>query len=265
MEADYVRVGPTQQGLLTSVAVARGDRVEPGSLLFTQDEANDRAARDEAAARLAEAEARLANLRATSRPTEIAQAEAELAELQAARDRAEKDLYAGGDPGADRRRHRATGGPDARRRARRRRPACRRPRRSSSRCARPRDGRRRSRPRSRSWTGRAPSWRRPNGGLTQRRVVSPVAALVAEVYARAGETLGAGAPVVSLLPPRISWSASSCRRRRSRASIPACRSAVGCDTCPAGLHGRDQLRVAGSRIHAAGDLQRMTSAASSSI
>ena len=47
-EADYVKVGPTQQGLLTAVAVARGDEVAAGALLFRQDETNDRAARGKA-------------------------------------------------------------------------------------------------------------------------------------------------------------------------------------------------------------------------
>jgi HlyD family secretion protein len=37
--------------------------------------------------------------------------------------------------------------------------------------------------------------------LEQRRVTSPVSARVADVLARPGETVAAGAPVVSLLPP----------------------------------------------------------------
>src|SRR5206468_12958485 len=37
--------------------------------------------------------------------------------------------------------------------------------------------------------------------LDQRRVRAPVHGRVADVLARAGETVGAGAPVVSLLPP----------------------------------------------------------------
>jgi HlyD family secretion protein len=37
--------------------------------------------------------------------------------------------------------------------------------------------------------------------LEQRRVVAPVGARVADVLARPGETIAAGAPVVSLLPP----------------------------------------------------------------
>ena len=49
------------------------------------------------------------------------------------------------------------------------------------------------------FAGRARSSRR-SGVSTQRSVVSPVSAVVADVIARPGETLAAGAPVVSLLP-----------------------------------------------------------------
>src|ERR1700704_4436778 len=36
-EADFVKVGPTQPGLLTAVNARRGDAVAAGDLLFTQD------------------------------------------------------------------------------------------------------------------------------------------------------------------------------------------------------------------------------------
>jgi HlyD family secretion protein len=48
-EADFVKVGPTQQGLLTSVFVARGAKVAVGAPLFEQDDTADRAAVDQAA------------------------------------------------------------------------------------------------------------------------------------------------------------------------------------------------------------------------
>ncbi|MBV8401712.1 MAG: HlyD family efflux transporter periplasmic adaptor subunit [Acetobacteraceae bacterium] len=234
VEADYVRVGPTQQGLLTSVTVNRGDRVEPGSLLFTQDEANDRAARDEAAARLAEAEARLANLSATSRETEIAQAEAELAELRALKDRAEKD------------RARAealvkTGAATVQQVDQSRADALSAAARVQASEAK--------REQMRSPMGRQQEiaaqvatvnearaqlaqaeWR-----LSQRRVVSPVTALVAEVYARPGETLAAGAPVVELLPEEnilVRFFVPETALPQLRPGVPV---AVGCDTCPPDL------------------------------
>jgi HlyD family secretion protein len=72
-EADFV--GPTQQGLLTAVFVTRGDEVAGGAPLFVQDDANEQAARDQAAHLLAQAERQLANLQQGGKPTEVRQAE----------------------------------------------------------------------------------------------------------------------------------------------------------------------------------------------
>jgi len=44
-EADFVKIGPTQQGLLTSLYVARGSRVAAGAPLFDQDDTADVARR----------------------------------------------------------------------------------------------------------------------------------------------------------------------------------------------------------------------------
>ena len=70
-EADFVKVGPTQQGLLTAVHVARGDRVVKGQPLFEQDDADDRAAVDQARRLLQQARDQLANLLSPAKPTEI--------------------------------------------------------------------------------------------------------------------------------------------------------------------------------------------------
>ena len=48
-EADFVKVGPTQQGLLMTLAVRRGTKVTPGVPLFEQDDTADLAAREQAA------------------------------------------------------------------------------------------------------------------------------------------------------------------------------------------------------------------------
>ena len=87
-EADYVKIGPTQQGLLTAVNVIRGSDVEVGTKLFAQDETADRAARDQAARQLQQAEDQLANLESEGKPTEIDQAEANLADARATVERA---------------------------------------------------------------------------------------------------------------------------------------------------------------------------------
>src|ERR1700693_6041138 len=69
-EADYVKVGPTQLGQLTSVSVARGDEVALGASLFTQDDADERAARDQAVQQLEQAKQTLANLENGGKLTE---------------------------------------------------------------------------------------------------------------------------------------------------------------------------------------------------
>src|SRR5262249_6436120 len=91
-EAGFVKVGPAQQGLLTSLFVARGSRGAAGAPLFEQDDTSDRAARDQTERQLKQAEEQLANLQAGGKPTEIQQAEASLADAKAARDKIEGDL-----------------------------------------------------------------------------------------------------------------------------------------------------------------------------
>ena len=94
-EADFVKVGPTQSGLLTAVNVARGNMVAKGAPLFTQDDVADRAARDQAREQLAQAQQQLANLQAAMKPTEITQAQANLADANATLVRSASDLARG--------------------------------------------------------------------------------------------------------------------------------------------------------------------------
>ena len=90
VEADYVMVTSSIGGTLMTLDVARGDQVAAGAPLFALDDTAERAARDEAAAKLAQAESQLANLRLGRRQPEIdaiaaqhAQAEAALRQSQA--------------------------------------------------------------------------------------------------------------------------------------------------------------------------------------
>ncbi|HUL08897.1 MAG TPA: HlyD family efflux transporter periplasmic adaptor subunit [Candidatus Acidoferrum sp.] len=90
VEADYVMVTSTIGGTVIKLDVARGDQVVAGAPLFALDDAAERAARDEAAAKLAQAQSQLANLRLGRRQPEIdaiaaqrAQAEAALRQSQA--------------------------------------------------------------------------------------------------------------------------------------------------------------------------------------
>jgi HlyD family secretion protein len=71
VEAEYVLVTSMVGGTLMRLDVVRGDWVNAGAPLFTLDDTAERGARDEAAARLAQAEAQLADLRLGRRAPEI--------------------------------------------------------------------------------------------------------------------------------------------------------------------------------------------------
>jgi HlyD family secretion protein len=199
-EADYVKVGPTQQGLLTEVNVARGAEVSAGTPLFVQDETADRAARDQAARQLQQAKDQLANLEAAGKPTEIDQAEANLADARVTVERTKVDL--------DRAENLIKNGAvtaqtlDQRRsdfRSATAHVAAMAAALAQARAPMGRQGEIEAQRAAVDATKAAlemAEWR-----LSQRRVTSQVAARVADVLARPGETMAAGAPVVSLLPP----------------------------------------------------------------
>ncbi len=199
-DADFVKVGPTQQGLVTAVKVERGDRVVKGAPLFEQDDADDRFAVDQTARLLQQAKDQLANLKNPAKPTEIAQAEANLRDAAAARDKVQADLQ----------RNQAllkTGAATAQivdeeqadLRSATARIAAGEAALEQAKAPLGRPGEIIAQT-SAVDAGQAAlamaRWK-----LAQRSVVSPVTGVVADVLARAGETLDAGAPVVSLLPP----------------------------------------------------------------
>ena len=201
VEAEYVRVSPTLTGRITAIAVARGDQVAAGAPLFTQDDADDKAARDAAAGKLAETQARLANLQTASRDTEIAQADADLADLLATKDRIGKDLA--------RNEELLKTGAASRQTVDQQRAdlasAIARGNAANAKLEQMRS------PTGRQYEIAAQSAMVAQAGaalaqaewqLNQRRVAAPVGALVADTYARTGETIMAGVPIVSLLPPQ---------------------------------------------------------------
>ncbi len=255
-EADFVKVGPTQQGLLTAVAVARGDEVAEGAPLFSQDD--DRRSGG----------ARPGGAVAGAGRGPVGQS---AGRRQADRNPAGRGQSGGcpGNPGphhgrpaprrdaaAERRHHQAD-----------RRPAACRPsigagqgggvagRAGAVACAARSGARNRGRsgPPSRP---RAPPSRWPNGGLgnaasrRRRPGASPT------FWPAPGETMAAGAPVVSLLPPGNIF---------VRFFVPEAALATLHLRRPGGarlrrLPGRsvrhDLVHLAAGRIHAAADLQR---------
>jgi HlyD family secretion protein len=199
-EADFIKVGPTQSGLLTSVNVARGDAVAVGSPLFAQDDVDDQAARDQAARQLEQAEQQLANFQQGGKPTEIAQAEANLADTNATLARTAIDLTRG-------EAQLPSGGVSkqsvdqmkADHLSAQAKMAGMQAALAQAKAPMGREGEIQAQLASvaafRAALAMA-DWR-----LTQRRVTAPATGRVADVLARPGETMTAGAPVVSLLPP----------------------------------------------------------------
>ena len=199
-DADFVKVGPTQQGLLTALHVARGDRIVKGAPLFDQDDADDRAAADQAARMLAQAKDQLANLQSGGKPTEIEQAQANLADSEAARDKTQSDLTRNQSllktgaataqiveqEGADLRSANAKVLATQAALAQLRAPMGRQDEIKAQASA----------VEAAQAALAMARWR-----LDQRHVASPFSGVIADTLAEPGETLAAGAPVVSILPP----------------------------------------------------------------
>jgi len=83
VEAEYTYVAPLETGRIVALAVERGDQVEAGQPLFTLESDAEVAARDRAAAELAQAEADLADLKKGDRPEDLAIIQAQLDEARA--------------------------------------------------------------------------------------------------------------------------------------------------------------------------------------
>lgn len=233
-EADYVKVGPTQQGRLTALHVGRGDSVAAGQRLFDQDDADDLAARDQAMADLAEAGARLVNLQSPGRDTEIAQAEADLADANAVLERADKDrtraellvrTNAASRQSVDLSQAES-------------RSAAARVLSAQAKLAHLREpigraheitAQRASFESARARLAQA-EWR-----LGERHAVAPLAGRVAETYARPGETLAAGAPVVSLLAPENMFVRFFVPEPALAGLALGTSVAIACDFCPPGM------------------------------
>jgi HlyD family secretion protein len=234
VDAEYVRVSPTLTGRVTGIAVARGDQVAAGAPLFTQDDADDVAARDAAAGRLAEARARLTNLETRMRDTEIAQARADLADLVATRDRIAKDLARN---------------EELLRTAAASRQTVDQQRADLSSAIAHVEAATAKLAQMESPTGREyeiaaqrAMVAQAQAGLTQaqwqvdqRHVTAPIAALVNDTYARPGETINAGVPVVSLLPPQNILVRFFVPETELATLHTGDRLTIGCDACAAGL------------------------------
>lgn len=198
-EGDFVYVAAPLGGALTTLAVARGQSVARGAPLFTLDDESERGARAEAEARLAGARALASNTAKGRRADEIAVTRAQLAQarVQAALADAElarrQQLVAQGFVSGSQIDDVRAAADAARARVAELQAALRvaeLPARSDERAAAEAgaDAAQAALEQSR--------WRE-----RQKQQTAPADALVSDTFFRAGEWVGAGQPVVALLPP----------------------------------------------------------------
>ncbi|MGA8612814.1 MAG: HlyD family efflux transporter periplasmic adaptor subunit [Xanthobacteraceae bacterium] len=235
-DADFVKVGPTQQGLLTALNVARGDQVAAGAPLFSQDDTADQAARDQAVRQVHQAQEQLANLQASSKPTEIEQAEANLADARATLARTKADLERGeflastGTMAAETLDQRRADFRSATAKVAALEAALAQARAPYGR-AQEIEAQQAAMRASKAALEIA-EWR-----LSQRHVSAPAAGRIADVLARPGETMAAGAPVVSLLPPGNIFVRFFAPETDLATLHLGDRVAIVCDSCPPDLSG----------------------------
>jgi len=198
-EGDYVYIAAPLAGRLDSVAVRAGQSVAQHAPLFSLDSQSEQFAQGEAAARLNAARAQASNLDSGKRREELAVTQAQLnqarsAEALAASDLArQQQLVAQGFVTKARADDAATVLAQARARVAELTAAlqvAQLPGRSEERSAQ------RATTQAAREALRQSQWR-----TEQKQQTAPQAALVADVFYQQGEYVGAGQPVVSLLPP----------------------------------------------------------------
>lgn len=92
LEGEFLYIAAPLGGQLEQLAVTKGSRVTAGAALFVLERASELAARRQAADQLRTAEARLADLRKGSRPSELAALEARVEQARAAAELSQLDL-----------------------------------------------------------------------------------------------------------------------------------------------------------------------------
>lgn len=198
-EGDYVYIAAPLAGRLETLAVQAGQNVAKDAVLFTLDAEAERAARDEAAARLTSARAQAANTEKGRRGDEVAITEAQLAQAQASAALAQSDLarqqqlVAQGFVSQARLDDATMAVRQAQARVAELTAAlrvARLPARVDERVAS-----------QATATAAAQALRQTQWRAMQKQQLSPASALVADVFFRPGEFVPAGQPVLALLPP----------------------------------------------------------------
>lgn len=199
IEGEYVYIAPGEGGKLNKLLVHRGDAVQAGQVLFRLDPEPQKSALGEAEQRLVQARSRLADLQKGRRPTEIAALEARLASARVDAEFAESELqrYTRLEEGS-------VISPDEMDRARTRRDAALAS--VASLAADLETGRLGGRideiaaAEAEVEAGRA-RVERASWALRQKQRTAPAGGIVDDTFYRVGEQVGAGRPVVSILPP----------------------------------------------------------------
>ncbi|MBL9214784.1 MAG: HlyD family efflux transporter periplasmic adaptor subunit [Opitutaceae bacterium] len=92
LEGEFVYVASPLGGLVERLHVARGARVEAGAPLFTLEQSAELSSMREAAERVRQAQARLADLQKGQRPSELAALEARLGQARTAAELSSREL-----------------------------------------------------------------------------------------------------------------------------------------------------------------------------
>jgi len=199
LEGEFVYIAAPLAGRLEQLAVQRGARVAAAAPLFTLERVSELAAQREAGDRLRSAEARAADLKKGSRPTELAALEARLEQSRAATELSRRELerqaalaQSGAIAASDLDRARLTHERNARAIDE-----------FAAQLATARlGGRTDAIAAAEAEVAAARSARdRADWAVAQKTQAAPGAALVHDTLFRAGEFVAAGAPVVALLPP----------------------------------------------------------------
>jgi HlyD family secretion protein len=199
VEGDYVYIGAPIGGTLATLEVQAGQEVRAGAWLFTLDPEAERAASDEAKARLAAAQAQVADAAKGRRPPEVAVTAEQLAQARAQLALARSDLerqqalLAQGFVSQARIDDARTAVAQAGARVAELEAAlsvARLPAREDARSAAT------AQAEAARQALRGSEWREQ-----QKRRAAPADARVADVFFRVGEYVPAGQPVLSLLPP----------------------------------------------------------------
>ncbi len=199
VEGEYARVAAAFAGTLERLDVQRGAQVKRGEPLFGLESENETAARREAEERLRSAEAQLANLQKSRRPSEIEAVRAQLAQAQASLQLSQAQLRRTEDLVTRNFVSRAQ--LDEARSARERDAARVEQLQAELKTARLAAREDEIRSAQAAVSAARATLEQADWRLRQKTVAAPVDGLVTDTLFVRGEWVPAGAPVVSLLPP----------------------------------------------------------------